>query len=137
MPASLSAPSFSSSLFSFLPTTQRGQLRRTLAGILSSPYLLYALFFSPLGLLGFHHAWLGHWRRFLAYLITFGLWGGGWLYDVLHWSELVKEQHAQQHKPAGEANAATSPCKAAAEWALRVEGEGGSGSTQGQHQTRR
>ena len=120
MSASLSASTPSA----FLPS-KRGQLRETLAGVLSSPWVLYALFFSPLGLFGLHHAWLGHWRRFLAYLVTFGLWGVGWLYDLSHLSELAKEQRGQQHKPAGHSTGAVSPCAASAAWALRVEGSTG------------
>ena len=105
--------------------SKRGQLRETLAGIVSSSWVLYILFFSPLGVLGAHHAWLGHWKRFLAYLITFGLWGGGWLYDLLHFAELTKEQHDQQHKPVGHAAGSPTLCGACAAWALRVEGKAG------------
>ena len=124
-----------SASFSHIPTTttttnalfpaQRGQLRHTLAGLLSSPWVLYVLFFSPLGVLGAHHAWLGHWKRALAYLITMGLWGGGWLYDLLHFAELAKEQHEQQHKPVTHTTAATSPCTVCAGWAVQVEAKAG------------
>ena len=108
-------------------TTKRGQLRETLAGTVSSPWMLYALLFSPLGLFGAHHAWLGHWKRFLAYAITFGLWGGGWLYDLLHVAELAKEQHEQQQRAATHSSGTTalSPCTMCAAWALHVEGKTG------------
>ena len=121
LPSPSMSASLSSTPSSFLPS-KRGQLRETLAGFLSSPWVLYVLFFSPLGLLGAHHAWLGHWKRFLAYLITLGLWGGGWLYDLLHFADLAKEQHEQQHKPVSHIS---SPCSVCADWALQVEGKTG------------
>lgn len=42
---------------------------------------------------------------------------------MLHFSDLAKEQHDEQHKAVSDTTAALSPCTVCADWAVRVEGK--------------
>jgi TM2 domain-containing membrane protein YozV len=62
----------------------------------SSLFIAYCLWFSPLGIIGVHHLYLGRWKSFLLSFFTVSLFGMKWFYDGIFlktfWNESIYNQ---------------------------------------------
>ena len=60
----------------------------------------WILLFSPMGIFGFQHLWLGRYKQFALYAMTFSVWGLGWFYDLYYLQSYINEKTiAEEIKP--------------------------------------
>jgi TM2 domain-containing membrane protein YozV len=76
-----------------IPSMDRAAQRRFAAGPINYTIAWILLFF--LGLLGIHRFYLGKWGTGIIYLLTGGLLGIGWLYDLCTLNAQVSEKNAR------------------------------------------
>ncbi len=84
--------------FFLIPSMEREADRRYVEG--PYDYDLYWLLLIFLGVLGIHRLMLGKTVTGIIYLLTVGLCGFGWLYDLWTWNEQIDEANRRENSAA-------------------------------------
>ncbi|MEM7313644.1 MAG: TM2 domain-containing protein, partial [Planctomycetota bacterium] len=82
--------------FVLIPTMDREANMRFVRG--QADYSLTWILFFVLGLFGVHRFYLGKWGTGLVYLLSGGLFGIGWLYDLLTLNDAISGVNYDEYR---------------------------------------